>query len=442
MSEIVDLLISPRWLLPIEPDSSVLENYSVAVRGGRIVAVLPSNEAQSRFAAAEHVALPEQVLMPGLVNLHTHAAMSLLRGIADDVPLMTWLSEHIWPAEGQFVSDAFVHDGTLLACAEMLKGGITCANDMYFFPGAAIEAAKSAGIRFVAGIATLEFPTAYASDAADYLRKGLAVRDRYRDSAEIHFCLAPHAPYTVSDQTFTQVITLAEQLNLPIHVHLHETDGEISDSLNQHGERPLARLARLNLLGPSTIAVHAVHLNAADVDALAQHNVSIAHCPSSNLKLASGFAPIAELAGRGINIGLGTDGAASNNRLDLFTEMRLAALLAKGRSGDATAIDAHTALRMATLNGARALGLDHEIGSIVAGKAADLCAIRLDAPETLPHFDIASHLVYVAGREHVSDVWVSGRRRVADGRLTCVDLWALARKAIAWQEKIRAGKST
>ena len=440
MSETVDLLIAARWVIPIEPEGVVLERHSVAVRGGRIVALLPSAAAAAQFTAAETIDLPDQVLLPGLVNLHTHAAMSLLRGIADDVPLMTWLSEHIWPAEGKFVSEAFVRDGTLLACAEMLRGGVTCSNDMYFFPGAAIEAAGTVGMRFVAGIATLEFPTPYASDADDYLRKGLAVRDACREMPEVHFCLAPHAPYTVGDDTFARVVTLAEQLDLPIHIHVHETAAEIADSIAQHGERPLARLARLNLLGPSTIAVHAVHLDASDVDLLAAHNVSVAHCPSSNLKLASGIAPITHLAARGINIGLGTDGAASNNRLDLLGEMRLAALLAKGVSGDATAVDAHAALRMATINGARALGLDSLIGSLRPGKAADLCAIRLAGPETLPCYDVASHLVYVAGREQVSDVWVAGQRRVAAGRLLAVDGEVLARRAKGWGERIAAAR--
>jgi 5-methylthioadenosine/S-adenosylhomocysteine deaminase len=436
MPQPIDLLLSPRWLLPVEPAGIVLEGHSLAVNDGRIVAVLPEAEAQLRFVPRERLELPEQVLMPGLVNLHTHAAMTLMRGIADDLPLMDWLSGHIWPAEGRFAGEPFVHDGTLLACAEMLRGGVTCCNDMYFFPQAAIRAAETAGMRFVAGIATLEFPTPYAADADDYLNKGLAARDAYRDSPLVHFCLAPHAPYTVGDATFNRIATLAGQLDLPVHVHVHETAQEIADSLRQYGQRPLARLARLQLLGPATIAVHAVHLDDADLALLATHGVSVAHCPSSNLKLASGIAPITRLAAAGVNIGLGTDGAASNNRLDLFGEMRLAALLAKGVSGDARAIDAHTALAMATINGARALGLDGEIGSLLPGKAADLCAVRLANPEALPVYDVASHLVYVAGREQVSHVWVAGHARVADGLLPGLDDADLVRRALHWQGRI------
>ena len=437
MAEHIDLLIEPRWLLPIEPAGTVLEDHAVAVRGGRIVAILPRDEARARFHAADLEVLDQHVVLPGLVNLHTHAAMTLLRGIADDLPLMEWLQNHIWPAEGQFMSPAFVRDGTMLACAEMLRSGVTCANDMYFFPDTAIEAALTAGLRLVAGITTLEFPTAYAVDAEDYLSKGLAIRDRFRGEDLITFTLAPHAPYTVSDATFAHILTLSEQLELPIHTHIHETLEEIAGSLKEHGVRPLARLQRLGLLSPNLIGIHAVHLDAGDIELLARHGCSVGHCPSSNLKLASGIAPIAALHRAGINVGLGTDGAASNNRLDAWAEMRLAALLAKGSSGDATVIDAHAALAMATLNGARALGMEKHIGSLLPGKAADLCAVRLDHIELEPCYDIASHLVYAAGREHVTHVWVNGHMRVEDGQLTDLDRDELLQRARAWQYKIR-----
>lgn len=433
----VDLLIEARWIIPVEPAGLTLEDHAVAIHQGNIVAILPQAEARQRFRPAQTRQLPDHVLIPGLVNLHTHAAMSLLRGLADDLPLMTWLQEHIWPTESRLVSREFVRDGTLLACAEMLRGGVTCFNDMYFFPEAAAAAAQQLGMRAALGLTVLEFPTAYAADADDYLDKGLAIRDTLRDSPLLSFCLAPHAPYTVEDSSFERILTLAGQLDLPIHIHVHETRQEVEDSIARHGLRPLERLHRLGLLGPGFIAVHGVHLNEQDIDLLATHGCSVAHCPSSNLKLASGIAPLEALTQAGVNVGLGTDGAASNNRLDLLAEMRLAALLAKGSSGNAQAVDAHTALRLATLNGARALGLESRIGSIAPGKAADLCAIALDAPELSPCFQPVSHLAYVAGREHVSHVWVAGQIRVENGVLQGIEKKDLISLAKLWQNKIR-----
>jgi 5-methylthioadenosine/S-adenosylhomocysteine deaminase len=416
----------------------VLEGQAVAVRDGRIEAVLPAPAARERYAGYEHVALDAHALIPGLVNAHTHAAMSLMRGLADDLPLMKWLQEHIWPAEAKHVSPSFVRDGTRLACAEMLRGGITCFNDMYFFPEASLEAALEYGLRSVHGVIVIEFPSAYASDPADYLRKGLALRDRYGDEPLVSFALAPHAPYTVSDATFRRIATLANELDLPVHVHLHETKDEIERSLAEHRVRPLERLAGLGLLGPGLIAVHAVHLEPDEIAALAHHGASVAHCPSSNLKLASGFAPVAALARAGVNIALGTDGAASNNRLDLLTEMRTAALLAKAVAGDAEALPAHAALRAATLGGALALGLGERIGSIRPGKAADLVAVDLSAPELQPCFDPVSQLVYAAGREHVSDVWVAGVPRVRHGQLQHNVVSGLENPWKLWQNALRS----
>ena len=401
--------------MPVEPAGAVLEHHAVAVRDGAIERVLPASEALSAFGDYERVELPEHVLIPGLVNAHTHAAMSLMRGLADDLPLMRWLQEHIWPAETKHVSPRFVRDGTALACAEMLRGGITCFNDMYFYPEASLEAAREAGMRVALGLIVVDFPTAYASDPDDYLRKGLALRDREREEPLVSFCLAPHAPYTVSDPTFRQVATLAAELDLPVHLHVHETEHEIERSLAEHGVRPLERLRRLGLVDSNLIAVHSVHLEASEIALLARHGCSVAHCPSSNLKLASGFAPIEALRKAGVNICLGTDGAASNNRLDLLAEMRTAALLAKAVARDAEALPAHAALRAATLGGARALGLGARIGSIEPGKRADLAAIALRAPELAPCYDPVSQLVYAAGREHVTHVWVDGALQVRDG---------------------------
>jgi 5-methylthioadenosine/S-adenosylhomocysteine deaminase len=371
-----------------------------------------------------------------MVNLHTHAAMALMRGFADDMPLMQWLEERIWPAEAKHVSPQFVYDGTLLACAEMLRGGITCFNDMYFFPGDTARAALDMGMRAALGLIVVDFPSAYATDADDYVAKGLAQRDALREHALLSFCMAPHAPYSVSDKAFSRVITLAEELDLPVHMHVHETRDEIERSQAQHGVRPLERLRRLGLVGPNLIAVHAIHLTQEEIELLLQNDSSVAHCPSSNLKLANGFAPVAPMLAHGVNVGLGTDGSASNNRLDMFQEMRQAALLAKAVVADARALPAYQALSMATLGGARALRLDHAIGSIEAGKFADLAAVEFTAPGMLPCYDPVSHIVYAAGRENVSHVWVAGRLLVEDRRLKTPTKIDLENLAVLWQNRL------
>ena len=431
-----DLVIEAGWIIPVEPHGIVLENHAVAIADGKIVALLPRDEMAARCAAVLTQQLGSHVLIPGLVNFHSHAAMTLVRGLADDLKLMNWLSNHIWPAEAKHATAQFVYDGTLLACAEMLRGGITCFNDMYFFPEMTARAALDAGMRAALGIIVIEFPTAYASDAQDYLSKGLAMRDELKHESTLSFCMAPHAPYTVSDKSFEQILTLSEQLQIPINTHLHETQDEIRESMVRFGVRPLARLEKLGLLGPNFIAVHAVHLEPAEIALLARLGCSVAHCPSSNLKLASGIAPVDRMLSSGINVGLGTDGAASNNRLDVFCEMRLAALLAKASSQNAETLPAHTALRMATLNAAQALGLERKIGSIEPGKSADLCAVNLDSIELSPCYDPASHLVYAAGREHVSDVWVAGKQLVGSGRVLHMDENGIKRKAAEWKSRI------
>ena len=437
MTTPVDLLIHARWIIPVEPDDTTLEHHSIAITNGRIVAILPTTEARTLYAATETVHLPEHIVTPGLINLHCHAAMTMMRGLADDLPLMRWLQEAIWPTEGLHASYAFVRDGSLLAAAEMLRGGITTCNDMYFFPEATAEAFNRLGLRAVLGITVIEFPTQYASDADDYLHKGLATHDSWRGHPLIRFSLAPHAPYTVSNKTFERIGTLADELDLPIHIHIHETAGEIADSLRDFGLRPITRLEKLDLLGPRLIGVHAIHLAPEDIERLALYQCAIAHCPTSNMKLANGAAPIAALLERGLAVGLGSDGAASNNRLDLFREMHQASLLAKLTTGDASALPARQALRMATLDGARALGLDAEIGSLLPGKAADLCAIRVDDPDSLPCFQPTSHMVYVLDRRTVSDVWVGGQQRVKDGELLQISNTELLSTARVWQNKLR-----
>jgi len=435
-AEKLDLLIEARWIIPIQPAELTLEHHAVAIRGGRIVDILPIAEARQRYNAASTTSLPEHVLIPGLINLHAHTAMSLLRGYADDMPLMDWLQDAIWPAEKQHVSDSFVFDGTLLGAAEMLRSGITCVNDMYFHPDASARAYDQLGMRAVVGITVLDFPTGYAADAEDYIRKGLEARDQWRDHARIKFALAPHAPYSLGNTSLERVSSLAEELDALVHIHLQETAGEVQQSLAEHGIRPLERLRSLGLLGPNLLAAHAVHVTDAEIAVMAEHNVRVIHNPVSNMKLASGAAPVARMLSAGVCVGLGTDGAASNNRLDILQEMRMAALLAKVSSGDASALSTHQALRMATLNGAIALGMQDEIGSIENGKKADLTAIRMDSLETTPVFNPASHLTYVVGREHVDHVWIDGKAMISGGEMLHDDNVDLLRNSRLWQSTV------
>lgn len=429
-----DTQIDARWVIPVEPAGQILRNHSVVITDGKIEQILPT--ADANFETSHRYTLDHHALIPGLINLHTHAAMTLMRGLADDLPLMDWLNKHIWPAETRHVSKEFVRDGTLLACAEMLRGGVTCFNDMYFFPEAAAEAALRSAMRVACGIIVLDFPSAYAADPQSYLSQGLQTRDEFADEPLVTFCMAPHAPYTVSDRSFEQIAMYSRELDLPVHVHVHETDDEIRQSMERHGARPLARLDSLGLLGPSLIAVHAVHLNESEIELLANNGCHVAHCPSSNLKLASGIAPVAAMLKAGINVGVGTDSAASNNRLDVFNEMRTAALLAKAESGSAQALPAHTALAMATINSAAALGLDSQIGSLARGKSADIAAIDLSGPELIPCYDPLSHIVYACGREDVSHVWIQGRALIEDRRFTELDPNELRLIAQRWQDKL------
>ncbi len=434
----IDTLLSARWIIPVEPAETVLQDHAIAIDKGIIAAILPVAKANEKFTPSERISLDNHALIPGLVNLHTHAAMTLMRGLADDLPLMEWLNNHIWPAENQHVSTDYVFDGTRLACAEMIKGGITSFNDMYFFPEAAAEAAIAAGIRAAIGMIVIDFPSAYASDTEDYLSKGLALREKYQQHSQLSFCFAPHAPYTVSDKAFTRILTYAEQLDLPIHTHLHETKDEIKLSLEFHGMRPIERLHKLGLLGPNLIAVHMTQLTDDEIKLIAQQGCNIAHCPSSNMKLANGFSPIAKLLAQNVNIGLGTDSAASNNRLDMFEEMRLAALLAKVVSEQADVLTAHKALQMATLAGARALGIDHITGSLATGKAADITAVDFSDINLMPCYDPVSHLIYAAGREQVSHVWVNGKILLNEGQLTTLNKTELQHNAAFWQQRIGA----
>ena len=432
----VDTLIHARWLIPVEPDSVVHELYSIAIAQGRIAAIVPSAEARITFSADTIVELPEHALIPGLINAHTHAAMSLFRGLADDLPLMQWLTEHIWPAEAKWVNADFVRDGTELAMAEMLHGGTTCFSDMYFFPDQTAHAAAIAGMRAVVGIILIDFPSAWANNADEYLHKGLALHDQYQYHPLIKTVFAPHAPYTVSNDPLQRIAALAEEMDVQITMHVHETADEIGGSLHQHAERPLARLQKLGLMSPRLAAVHMTQLTDAEITLCAQMGTHVIHCPESNMKLASGFCPVQKLLDAGVNVALGTDGAASNNDLDMMGEMRMAALLAKAVTGNAAALPANVALRMATLNGARALGLEEEIGSLVVGKSADICAVHLGGLSSQPVYHPISQLVYSTDRHCVTDVWVAGKQLLKNRALTTLNEQHILAKTQVWQKRI------
>lgn len=436
MPQAVATLLNARWIVPVEPEQRVLEHHTIAIQDGRILAILPQAEAATRYQADTCLDLDKHVLIPGLINVHTHASMTLLRGLADDLPLMTWLQDHIWPVEARWVSRSFVRDGARLAMAEMLRGGTTCFNDMYMFPDVVATAAQECGIRACVGLIAFDFPTSYASHMDEYLTKGLQLHESLRADPLVRTALAPHAPYTVSASALERIGRLAEDLNLPIHIHVHETAAEVEQFQAKHGCRPLAQLEKLGLLSPRLLAVHMTQLEPAEIETLAHTGVHIAHCPESNLKLASGFCPSARLDAAGVNIGIGTDGAASNNDLDLFGEMHIAALLGKAVAGDPTALPAARVLRMATLNGARALGLADQIGSLEPGKAADIVAIDLYQPETEPVYHPISQLVYATSRHQVSDVWIAGQRVLANRELMTLDGPDLIQRARSWREKI------
>ncbi len=432
----IELLIIPRWIITVDPENQVLSQHAVAINEGSVLDILPVESVSERYDAQQTVVLPQHALLPGFINAHTHAAMSLLKGLADDLPLMDWLQNHIWPAEARHADENFVYDGTQLAIAEMIRCGTTCFNDMYFFPEASVKATIEAGIRASIGLIMIDFPTAWGSGPQDYLQKGLALRQQLQGNPLITTVLAPHAPYTVSDEPLQLLHQTAEDLDIPMHMHVHETAFEVEQALAQNGERPLSRLERLGVLDRHFLAVHMTQLTEAEIAMLAEKQVNVVHCPESNLKLASGFCPIAKLTAAGVNVALGTDGNASNNDLDMLGEMHTAALLAKAVAQDASAIPASTALRMATINGAKALGLEKITGSLEIGKAADMIAIDLGTLETQPLYDPVSHLVYCTRRDQVTHVWVAGKALLTDRKLTTLDESALLAKAQAWQQKI------
>ncbi len=432
-----DLLISPKWLIPVVPHGTVLENHSLLIGGGRILDILPTG-AQS-FPELRHIELPQHALIPGLINMHTHAAMNLMRGIADDLPLMEWLEQHIWPLEGRFVDEHFCRIGARHAIAEMLRGGVTCFNDMYFFPEATAAEASAAGMRAQVGMMLIDFPTAYGQGPEDYFHKGLALHDAWQGDSLISTCFAPHAPYTVGDDALKRCRVLADELGVGIHMHVHETAHEVSSAAEANGLRPLQRLEQLGLVNNRLLAVHMTQLSDADIATIADAGAHVVHCPESNLKLASGFCPVDKLVRAGVNVTLGTDGAASNNDLDILGEMRTAALLGKAVAQRADALPAADALAMATINAARALGRD-DIGSLEPGKWADLCAIDLSGLEQQPLYDPISQIVYASNRNQITHTWVAGRALMRDRKLTTIDQADLAEQVAQYRNKIAGAR--
>lgn len=432
----IDTLIHARWIIPVIPEKRVYENCSLAIHNGRILAILPSTEARTRFRATREHQLDQQVVIPGLINTHNHAAMSLLRGYADDQPLMTWLEKYIWPTEKQWVNTEFVTDGTRLAMAEMIRSGTTTFSDQYFFPEATAAAAHDAGMRAQIAFPIIDFPTPWSRNGDDAIEKGLALRDDYRSHDRIGLAFAPHAPYTVGDETLKKISIYANELQMPVQMHLHETASEVQKALSETGLRPTERLHKLGLLSPQMLCVHMTAVDEIDIELLQKTGAHIAHCPRSNLKLASGFSPVAKLLEAGINVAIGTDGAASNNSLDMLLETNTAALLAKAVASDASSLPAHQALAMATINGARALGIEEVTGSLEIGKSADICTVNLCALEQQPLHDPLSQLIYTANGHHVRNVWVAGKQLLDERKLTTLNQEELQQRAGVWRDRI------
>ncbi len=432
----IDTLLHARWVIPVDSKQRYLEQHCIAINEKKIIDILPSAEAKTRYSARVNRDYNQHALIPGLINSHTHGAMSLFRGLADDLTLMDWLQNHIWPAEEKHVNEAFVQTGTELAIAEMIRSGTTCFNDMYFFPDITARVAADIGMRASVGLILIDFATVWANNSEEYIAKGLAVFDHYKGHNLIKTAFAPHAPYTVSDEPLKHIAILANELELNVHMHIHETAFEVSEAEKNDGLRPLARLNKLGLLTPALQAVHMTQLQDDEIQLLATSGSHVIHCPESNMKLASGICPVKQLLDAGVNVALGTDSSSSNNDLDLFGEMRSAAMLAKISTMDATAITADQVLQMATINGATALGINDITGSLEVGKFADIVAVNFDTIETIPVYDPVSHLVYCSSREHVSDVWIAGKQLLTDRVLNTIDENRLKQECIRISEGI------
>ncbi len=439
---LVDLIIAARWIIPVVPENTLLTDHAVIINQGEILAILPQSEVDQHYTLSEQgqqFQLDQHAVIPGLINSHSHTPMSLLKGYADDTALQTWLEDHIWPAEGRHVSAEFVRDGSRLAIAEMIKTGTTCFADMYFFPEETAEVCHEAGMRAQVTIPVMDFPTAWGSGPDEYLEKGAGLLETYKNSELVTIGFGPHAPYTVSDDAFKATVALADQWQAPIQTHLHETAFEVDEGIKASGIRPSARLHKLGVLTPATQCVHMTQIDESDIELLLSTGAHVVHCPESNLKLASGFCPVDTLMKAGVNVALATDGSASNNDLDMFSEMRTAALLAKAVSKDAEALSAQQALTMATLNGAKALGISDRVGSLEVGKKADICAIGMSDLALQPIYNPVSQMVYCNNSQNVSHVWINGQTVMSDRALQTLNEAEIIANAQQWGDTIRAG---
>lgn len=431
----VDLLIEAPWLVPGN-GLPVVADAAVAVRAGRFVAAGRRSDLNASFEPAECHSLADHVLLPGLVNSHGHLAMALFRGFAEDVPLQTWLSDRVWPLEATHVDEEFIRDGVRLAMLEMLRAGTTCFSDMYFFPEITAREAKAMGMRTQVAFPVINIPNVWSRSAAEGIHKGLALSDEYRQDPFVRVAFGPHAVYTVDHETLAKVLMFSEELDLNIQIHLHENRRELDDTIAKLGVSGIRHLSDQGLLGPRLQAVHMTQISDEELSLLAEANVNVVHCPISNAKLGCGVCPTERLQQAGVNVCLGTDGAASNNRLSVLAEARMASLLTKLQDHDASALPATLALDMSTINGARALGMADDIGSIEPGKWADLVAVDTRAPELQPLYDPVAQLIHSAADSNVSHVWVAGRCLLADREPTLLDAEDVVSRASRWRTRI------
>jgi len=432
----VDFILKPSGLITVNEDFSIFENHALVIKDGLILDILPVENVNKNYQTKSTLELSGQAILPGFVNTHNHASMSLLRGFADDLSLQNWLNDYIWPAESKWMSEGFVRDGSLLACAEMIKSGTTCFNDMYFYPDVVGKIVNNSGMRACLSFPVLEFPSVWAQNADEYIDKGLALHDQYKGHAMINTAFGPHAPYTINTNTFNRINTLAEEIDINIHMHLHENPQEVQDYKKEYSLSAIEHYAELGLLSPRLQAVHMTSLSHKEIDLVAKHRVSVVHCPESNMKLASGICPIIDLQNNGVHLSLGTDGPASNNDLDMIGEMKSAALLAKVTSGNAGAFNAEQTLRLATIEGAKTLGLDKICGSLEKGKSADIISIDLSTIESSPVYNPVSQIIYSANKSQVKNVWIAGKQLLDKGKLTRIDEQEVLKSALSWQKKI------
>lgn len=432
----VDYIIYADYVLPMDESLAVIKDGAIAVKGTKVLKVGTSQEIFKKYSPRAIINGSQHVVFPGLINTHTHAAMVYFRGIADDQPLKEWLENHIWPAENQWLSPEFISDAIELACLEMLKGGITTYNDMYFYEDAAGKATKRVGMRAVLGVGLLDFPTKSAGTTEEYFANAESFIKGWKGDNLITPCIAPHALYTCGPETLKRARKVADIYDIPIHIHLSETKWEAEEIMRRFGMSPVEYLESLGFLNERVLAAHCVWLTDLEIEILAKRRVGVSHCIESNLKLASGIAPVVRMLKAGVRVTFGTDGAGSNNDLNILSEMSTAAKLHKAVSGDPTALDAKTALLMATRWGAEVLGLGKVTGSIEEGKAADIVMADLNKPHLVPMYSIYSHIVYSMRPSDVEMVMVDGKIVVNDGKLTTTDESEILYKAKKWCEKI------